>query len=76
MGKCSDAFPQKRVPACIVCHGPIGEGSDIEPRLAGQNVLYMKSQFTAFANLSCVVYCNTNNYSMENENGRHQYSLE
>jgi cytochrome c553 len=42
--------PQKGVPACIACHGPIGEGSDIGPRLAGQNVLYMKSQFTAFAN--------------------------
>jgi len=43
-------IPQKGVPACIACHGPIGEGSDIGPRLAGQNVLYMKSQFTAFAN--------------------------
>ena len=43
-------IPQKGVPACIACHGPIGEGSDIGPRLAGQNVLYMKSQFAAFAN--------------------------
>ena len=41
--------PQKGIPACIACHGPLGEGSDIGPRLAGQNVLYMKSQFAAFA---------------------------
>jgi cytochrome c553 len=34
----------------MACHGPLGEGSDIGPRLDGQNVLYMKSQFTAFAN--------------------------
>ena len=43
-------IPQKGVPACITCHGSLGEGSDIGPRLAGQNVLYMKSQFAAFAN--------------------------
>lgn len=41
---------QGGVPACMACHGPLGEGSDIGPRLAGQNVLYMKSQFAAFAN--------------------------
>ena len=41
---------QSGVPACMACHGPLGEGSDIGPRLTGQNVLYMKSQFTAFAN--------------------------
>ena len=42
--------PQKGVPACIACHGTLGEGSDMGPRLAGQNVLYIKSQFKAFAN--------------------------
>ena len=42
-------IPQKGVPACIACHGPLGEGSDIGPRLAGQNVMYIKSQFAAFA---------------------------
>ena len=41
---------QSSVPACVACHGPQGEGSDIGPRLAGQNVMYMKSQFEAFAN--------------------------
>lgn len=43
-------IPQKGVPACITCHGPLGEGSDIGPRLAGQNVMYIKSQIEAFAN--------------------------
>jgi cytochrome c553 len=43
-------FAQSGVPACIACHGPLGEGSDIGPRLAGQNVMYIKSQFEAFAN--------------------------
>lgn len=41
---------QSGVPACLACHGPLGEGSDIGPRLAGQNVMYVKSQFEAFAN--------------------------
>jgi cytochrome c553 len=41
---------QSGVPACTACHGPIGEGSDIGPRLAGQNVMYIESQFEAFAN--------------------------
>jgi len=40
---------QSGVPACMACHGPLGEDSDIGPRLAGQNVMYMKSQFAAFA---------------------------
>ena len=43
-------IPQKGVPACIACHGSLGEGSDTSPRLAGQNVMYIKSQFEAFAN--------------------------
>jgi cytochrome c553 len=42
-------IPQKGVPACITCHGSLGEGSDIGPRLAGQNVTYIKSQIEAFA---------------------------
>lgn len=37
------------VPACISCHGPLGEGSATGPRLAGQNVMYIQSQFKAFA---------------------------
>ena len=43
-------IPQKGVPACIACHGPLGEGSAAGPRLAGQNVMYIKNQFEAFAN--------------------------
>ena len=41
---------QQGVPACISCHGPLGEGSATGPRLAGQNVMYIQSQFKAFAN--------------------------
>jgi cytochrome c553 len=40
---------QQGVPACISCHGPLGEGSATGPRLAGQNVMYIQSQFKAFA---------------------------
>jgi len=40
---------QRAVPACIFCHGPLGEGSTVGPRLAGQNVMYIESQFKAFA---------------------------
>ena len=40
---------QQGVPACIVCHGPLGEGSATGPRLAGQNVTYVEGQFRAFA---------------------------
>ena len=37
------------VPACMTCHGPLGEGSPIGPRLAGQNAMYIESQFGAFS---------------------------
>jgi len=40
---------QHGVPACVFCHGPLGEGSTVGPRLAGQNVMYIESQFKAFA---------------------------
>jgi cytochrome c553 len=40
---------QHGVPACISCHGPLGEGSAVGPRLAGQNAMYIESQFKAFA---------------------------
>ena len=40
---------QHGIPACVACHGPLGEGSAIGPRLAGQNVTYIESQFKAFA---------------------------
>ena len=37
------------VPACMACHGPLGEGTTVGPRLAGQNVMYIENQFKAFA---------------------------
>lgn len=40
---------QQGVPACINCHGPLGEGNAIGPRLAGQNLTYIQAQFRAFA---------------------------
>ena len=40
---------QHGIPACMACHGPLGEGSAVGPRLAGQNVMYIESQFKAFA---------------------------
>jgi cytochrome c553 len=42
--------PEHGVPACNLCHGPSGEGSEVAPRLAGQNRLYMARQLEAFAN--------------------------
>ena len=40
---------QQGVPACVACHGPLGEGGAAGPRLAGQNLMYIESQFRAFA---------------------------
>ena len=42
-------IPQLGVPACMVCHGTFGGGNTVGPRLAGQNVTYIKNQFEAFA---------------------------
>ena len=42
-------MPQQGVPACMSCHGSLGEGSAAGPRLAGQNVMYIRNQFKAFA---------------------------
>ena len=44
-----EGISQHGIPACIACHGPLGEGSAVGPRLAGQNVMYIESQFKAFA---------------------------
>ena len=41
---------QRGVPPCLACHGPLGEGSAAGPRLAGQNAIYVRSQFEAFRN--------------------------
>ena len=42
-------IPQHGVPACMICHGALGEGSAAAPRLVGQNVMYIKSQLKAFS---------------------------
>ena len=43
-------LPETGVPACVTCHGDWGEGNaDLGPRLAGQNSIYVKQQFTAYA---------------------------
>jgi cytochrome c553 len=41
---------QQGVPACMACHGSLGEGGAVGPRLAGQNVMYIQNQLKAFAN--------------------------
>jgi cytochrome c553 len=43
-------IPQQGVPACIACHEALGEGGEVGPRLAGQNMMYVKNQFESFAN--------------------------
>ena len=42
-------IPEQGVPACMACHGQLGEGSTVGPRLAGQNSIYIENQFKAFA---------------------------
>ncbi len=45
-----EGLPEKDVPACMTCHGALGEGDpELGPRLAGQNSLYVRQQFTAYA---------------------------
>ncbi len=42
--------PEKGVPACLSCHGDLGEGNaGLGPRLAGQNSIYIRRQLTAYA---------------------------
>ncbi len=45
----TQGIPHQGVPACVSCHGPLGEGGVAGPRLAGQNVMYVESQYDAFA---------------------------
>jgi cytochrome c553 len=47
-------IPEQGVPACAACHGDLGEGTEIGPRLAGQNAMYIESQFKAFGSRQTV----------------------
>ena len=43
-------LPLRGVPACMSCHGALGEGNAaLGPRLAGQNGLYVERQILAYA---------------------------
>jgi cytochrome c553 len=37
-----EGMPEANIVACVVCHGPGGEGADAIPRLAGLNAAYLK----------------------------------
>ena len=40
--------PANGVPACALCHGPSGHGTDALPRLAGQHAQYVEKQLRQF----------------------------
>lgn len=39
---------QEGVLACSLCHGAVGEGQDLAPRIAGQHSVYLKAQILEF----------------------------
>ncbi len=48
-----EGLPDTGVPACRGCHGVLGVGNaELGPRLAGQNSLYIRQQFTAYAEMT------------------------
>ena len=44
----SAGIQAQKVPACMACHGPKGEGNSAFPRLAGQHSAYIERQLEAF----------------------------
>jgi cytochrome c553 len=44
----TQGIPSAGVPACINCHGPMAQGNDSIPRLAGQYQAYLARQLEAF----------------------------
>jgi cytochrome c553 len=40
--------PNEGVLACSLCHGAVGEGQDLAPRIAGQHSNYLKAQILEF----------------------------
>jgi len=44
----TEGIPSEGVPACINCHGPMAQGNDLIPRLAGQYQAYLARQLEAF----------------------------
>jgi len=40
--------PEKSIPPCKVCHGEHGQGTDQNPRLAGQHADYLAKQLSVF----------------------------
>jgi len=44
-----DGLPARNVRACKSCHGELGEGVTVFPRLAGQNAPYVYSQLKVFS---------------------------
>lgn len=44
----TQGIPSEGVPACINCHGPMAQGNDSIPRLAGQYQAYLARQLEAF----------------------------
>jgi cytochrome c553 len=41
-------LPAQNVPACSACHGNLGQGTGVAPRIAGQHVDYIVKQLVVF----------------------------
>ena len=64
----TEGIPAQNVPACVLCHGPKGEGKSTIPRLAGQHNAYIERQLEAFASnarANEIMHENTKNLTAE-----------